>query len=151
MDDRHFGYIQKSLKKHRGNEGLSKNVQEVNNKQYASEGLSQGMAASDLFLAENRQKATVPDLSGENSIFPLNQFSRSSVFYKKKLLIYCHWLASQEGFSNKWQQDMRSSNCFLYSCFYLAPYRSRASKSGEPNTKPILFVWRFFFKISKNL
>jgi hypothetical protein len=51
MDDRHFGYIQKSLKKHRGKEGLSKKVQEVNNKQYASEGLSQGLAASDLFLA----------------------------------------------------------------------------------------------------
>jgi len=28
----------------------------------------------------------------------------------------------------------------------LAPYRSRDSKSGEPNTKPILFVWRFFFQ-----
>jgi hypothetical protein len=34
-------------------------------------------------LAENRQKATVPNLSGENSIFPLNQFARSSVFHKK--------------------------------------------------------------------
>ncbi len=41
------------------------------------------MATSDLFLAENRQKATVPNLSGENSIFPLNQFARSSVFHKK--------------------------------------------------------------------
>ncbi len=43
------------------------------------------MATSDLFLAKYRQKATVPDLSGENSIFPLNQFARSSVFYPKKL------------------------------------------------------------------
>jgi hypothetical protein len=41
------------------------------------------MATSDLFLAENRQKATVPNLSGGNSIFPLNQFARSSVFYKR--------------------------------------------------------------------
>jgi hypothetical protein len=65
-------------------QGWSKNVQEVNNKQYASEGLSQGMATSDLFLAENRQKATVPNLSGENSIFPLNQFASSSGFKKKK-------------------------------------------------------------------
>ncbi len=50
-------------------QGLSKKVQEVNNKQYASEGLSRGMATSDLFLAENRQKATVANLSGEKIPF----------------------------------------------------------------------------------
>jgi len=58
---------------------------EIINK-HASEGLSQGMATSDLFLAEHRQKATVPDLSGENSIFPLNQFASSSGFFKKILI-----------------------------------------------------------------
>jgi len=43
-------------------------VQEVNNK-YAGEGYSKRMATSHLFLAENRQKVTVPNLSGENPVF----------------------------------------------------------------------------------
>ncbi len=78
--------------------------------------------------------------------FSFKSIRKEQCFLPKQIVIQCHWLASQEGFSIKWQQERRYSRNFLYSCFYLAPYRSRASKSGEPNTKPILFVWRFFFQ-----
>ncbi len=56
-----------------------------------------------------------------------------------------HWLASQEGFNFKWQQDMQGNRFFWYSCFYLVTHRRRAFKFGETSSKPLHF-WQFFSK-----
>ncbi len=62
---------------------------------------------------------------------------------------HVHWLASQEGFSIKWQHDRQGNKKNKNSYFYLVAYRRRASKYDETSSKPLL-VWRFFSKFQKN-